>query len=488
MKKQSWGFYGRKEELAQLRNILQRKRWFFLKVAGRRRIGKTSLVKEAQAFDDKRPLVYIQIPDSDPSGVLSTVRDFYDMFGIKKFELKDLRSFAASIGTLIEEGNIVAIDEFQYFHRQALSEFASHLQYEVDRITRRADKVKGGLIVLGSIHTEMAALLEDRGAPLFNRITDEMELPHLDIASIMEILRTHADTTPERLLFLWNLFEGIPKFYRDCYEQDTLAATRSDLLKKMFFTSSSSLRNEAENWFLRELRGRYDLVLKYVAAHPGSSHSDLMAHLLTTGSGSDKQIAGYIKVLRDRYRMIERLQPIFAKEKERNGRFYVRDNFLRSWLAALSVPVASTNFKPLDPLVEEADRRLAEIEGHGLERLAHTLYEERSRKAVGDFSLTKNISGYWDKAGTEIDLIALNEDDKVIRFGSCKRDAGKLIGGLSLFDGHIERFLERKQSEFGSWKKEKVAISPRLDAEHRKAIERKGYIPQDLNDLSAELN
>ena len=32
------GFYGRQQELAQLRGILSRQRWFFVQVAGRRRI------------------------------------------------------------------------------------------------------------------------------------------------------------------------------------------------------------------------------------------------------------------------------------------------------------------------------------------------------------------------------------------------------------------------------------------------------------------
>ena len=37
-----WGFYGRQNELTQLRGILSRQRWFFVQIAGRRRIGKTS--------------------------------------------------------------------------------------------------------------------------------------------------------------------------------------------------------------------------------------------------------------------------------------------------------------------------------------------------------------------------------------------------------------------------------------------------------------
>jgi uncharacterized protein len=42
-----WTFYGRKEQLADLERMLGRKRWFFAKVTGRRRIGKTALIQKA---------------------------------------------------------------------------------------------------------------------------------------------------------------------------------------------------------------------------------------------------------------------------------------------------------------------------------------------------------------------------------------------------------------------------------------------------------
>jgi hypothetical protein len=39
----------------------------------------------------------------------------------------------------------------------------------------------------------MAALLEDRSTPLYGRVTDAIELPHLDTPSVLEILRDHTD-------------------------------------------------------------------------------------------------------------------------------------------------------------------------------------------------------------------------------------------------------------------------------------------------------
>ncbi|MFM8573992.1 MAG: hypothetical protein ACKOAU_20520 [Pirellula sp.] len=42
-----WKFYGRKKQLAELERMLERKRWFFAKVMGCRRIGKTTLLQQA---------------------------------------------------------------------------------------------------------------------------------------------------------------------------------------------------------------------------------------------------------------------------------------------------------------------------------------------------------------------------------------------------------------------------------------------------------
>lgn len=481
-----WGFYGRQAELDALREILRRERWFFLKVSGRRRIGKTSLVQQALQAERREKVLYLQIPDSDPAGVVSTARDFFSLFGVADPLPTDLRSLAASIGALARRGFVVAVDEFQYFHRKALFEFTSHLQLEVDRLARDAEQVRGGLIVLGSIHTEMAALLEDRSAPLYARVTNSLDVPHLDIASVLEILRAHTEPTAERLLFLWNLFEGVPKFYRDAYEEEVLGAERRVLLHELFFSSSSPLRSEAENWFLRELRGRYDLVLKYIARHPGCTNGEINAHARSVEIDREKQVGGYLNVLRERYQMVEQLQPVLSKATSRNGRYYVSDNFLRSWLAALAAPAASVNFRPVDELVREADARLEDAEGHGLEKLVGVLYEERSRKGLEGFRLTQRVQGFWDRGDTEIDLVALNEEEGIVRLGTCKRAAARLAPDFARFDAHIGRFLDLAKRLRG-WRVERVAIATRHSPATRDAAIRAGYLPQDLDDLLAGL-
>lgn len=482
----AWSFYGRRAELQQMQGILERRRWFFLQISGRRRIGKTALIQEALRAAGVARTLYIQIPDSDPAGVVAACNGYLETFGIEG-RVTSLGELALLIGRLAEEGFVVALDEFQYFHRKQLADFCSLLQAEVDRLAAKAADVPGGLIVLGSLHAEMTALLEDRDAPLFNRTTDTLELGHLDIASVLEILRAHADDDPWRLLFLWNLFEGVPKFYRDAFEQGVLGADRRTVLRSLFFSSSSPLRNEADNWFLRELRGRYDMVLQFLAKHPGCTNADIEAAMADlSGPGEVRQVGGYLKILSERYRMIERRLPIFAPPRARSGRYYIRDNFLRAWLSALQRPVSAVAFRPVEGLIDQADERLAEVEGHALEDLVGQIYEERSRRGMGDFPLSERIQGYWDRSDVEIDLVAINEDECRIRFGSCKRNPLRLLASVEGLRTSAGRFLQA-HPRFAGWTVEYVAIAPEVDPVLSANLQVAGVTVQSLRDLTADM-
>ena len=214
-----WSFYGRRSELQQMQRILERRRWFFLQISGRRRIGKTALIQEALRDAGIDKTLYIQIPDSDPAGVVAACNGYLETFGIDA-RVASLGELAQLIGRLASAGYVVALDEFQYFHRKQLADFCC---------------------------------------------------------------------------------------------------------------------NEADNWFLRELRGRYDMVLQYLARHPGCTNADIEATMVElSGPGEVRQVGGYLKILSERYRMIERRLPIFSPARARSGRYYIRNNFLRAWLSGLA--------------------------------------------------------------------------------------------------------------------------------------------------------
>jgi AAA+ ATPase superfamily predicted ATPase len=202
--------------------------------------------------------------------------------------------------------------------------------------------------------------------------------------------------------------------------------------------------------------------------------------------GEVRQVGGYLKILSERYRMIERRLPIFSPPKARSGRYYIRDNFLRAWLSALQRPVSAIAFRPLEMLISQADERLADVEGHALEDLAGQVYEERSRSGIGDFALTERIRGYWDRGDVEIDLVAVGEEHRRLRFGTCKRSAERLPASVEALRQNAQRFLAAHR-RFEGWRIDFAAIAPDISGETRRVLERLDVIPQSLSDLTREL-
>ena len=478
-----WTFYGRQQEVAALRDLFLRDRWFFIRVTGRRRIGKTALVRQALQAAGRDRVAYLQIDDNEPAGVVATARRHLALSGVPEAMLPtDLQSLAARLADLAAEGYVVVLDEFQYFQKKSLYPFNSMLQFEVDRFRLGERPAKGGMVLLGSLHTEMMALLEDRRAPLFGRLSGGISLGHLDAQALLQICDRHTDRDPHRLLFLWGLFQGVPKYWQDAWELGVLGASRREVLRALFFEGPAPLREEGRAWLLEELRGRYDLFLRYVAEHPGCTHADIVAHADTVKGYGDGQPGFYLKALEDRFALIHRRQPAFAKPGARHGRYTIADGFLQAWLGALADPISLAGIRPTAHLVAVADERLATVEGTALERLVAWLYQERSRLGIGDLALTAPIAGWWDRVGAEIDLVAQDAQSRRLRLGSCKRSPEKLIADLPRFEGHITRLLTR-HPELAGWTLEKVAIAPALSFEHRTAIERQGWRAQDLTDL-----
>ena len=488
----TWGFYGRTAEQAEIDKIISSGRWFFCSISGRRRIGKTTLIQRALRRRPGLGAFYFQVPDSDERGVVQTFQDALEDSGTSIETARKVRTFAEMaevIAFLCGNGFIVVIDEFQYFHRKSLSSFTSYLQLIVDKLR---DTNKGGLFVLGSIHTEMTAILEDQTSPLFNRVTHRIAVGHWDFETLFEMFNAHGVRDANQRLFLWSLFEGVPKFYRDCFEAETLlplTAYRRDTLSSLFFEGASPLRDEATNWFLRELRGRYDSVLKLLAYKGPCSYRDLVAEYARAGSGDEKQLSAYLSTLVERYQMVDKLRPVFAVEKSRKTRYVIADNFLASWLKALGRNVQAARIRPVEQAIARADESLKTQEGYGFEKMVRVLTEECSRKGIGDFSLTEIVRGYWNKpdgADIEIDLVASNEEDAMVRFGSCKRSAsGHTEKDLFQFENHVDRFLRTKDGRrFSNYEVQRALYVPRFPADQRRSLENRGFICRDMIDFA----
>ncbi len=503
MARAEWSFYGRGDELGRLISEVRQRRWFFGVISGRRRIGKTALIQQALKTapeDGQRPLaLLVTLPEGSTSAFIALFRNaiahagFAGRLNTSLDTLADLPAIAAAIGTLCASGVTVVLDEFQYCLRGPLRVLPSLLQMQVDSL--QDSGASGGLIVMGSVQSEMRTLLEDRRMPLYGRETFRIWLGPWDMRTVFEVARKHGTDDPAHCLTLWTLFGGIPKYWRHVAEITDLSAVENwsewtgALCTKLFLRDDSPLREEGETLFGRELRGVNRSMMQVLAERGPCAHSVLRAALPDVRS-----LGPYLKTMVQDLGLIEKEMPVFSDGSAKGARYAVTDPFLFTWLGVLQSACQVARIRPVGEVVSSILPKLQALEGYAFERMVRDLSEECSRRGVSDFPLTDRIRGYWNKprngtAAVEIDLVAWNDKERRVRLGSCKQNAGSHNPqALDSFRNHVERFLAtRKGRRFRAWQRELVLYAPQFSEDQRRDLERDGWLCRDLTDFQQML-
>lgn len=112
-----------------------------------------------------------------------------------------------------------------------------------------------------------------------------------------------------------------------------------------------------------------------------------------------------------------------------------------------------------------------------------------SRKGKVDFELSTLQLGYWNRPrdatrAVEIDLVALYEGNRRVRFGSCKRSASAHDRtAITTFEGHVEAFLQAQQHRrVRDWQHQKVLFAPQFSEAQRALLSGQGFVCMDLYD------
>ena len=423
-----WDFYGRRDELGCLLEIMRTGRWFFGAIRGRRRIGKTALVQQAlttirQDEPRRRPVVLIQLPDGGPGDFAavfrSTVRDTAPESLLDRLEqVRDLPAVASAIGSLCDAGAVVALDEFQVCHRGPLSVFPSLLQAQVDRLQDRGRG--GGLIVLGSVQTEMEALLNDQRAPLYGRTTFNLALGPWDFRTVLEICDKHGAGRPTALPECMDPLRRRAQILvalrggRQPRHRSRLAGMGRGTVRETFPSFRCPLREEGESLLGLELRRNYLAVLR-VLAERSRSHAELREALPDLPS-----LGPYLQTLTRDLRLVDKELPVFAHDGSKGARYHLSDPFLRAWLSVLQPACQAARVLPVSEVAGRLLSRLPDLEGWAFEWMVRQASEEASRAGDGRFSPDRPSSRLLEptaksSASIEIDLVAWNQDRRRVR-------------------------------------------------------------------------
>lgn len=428
-------FYNREKELLQLSSIRERSKnqGQLTVMVGRRRIGKTSLLKKSV---ENSPAVYLFV--AKKSEIL-LCREFVEIIkeslGISFYgEITRFKDVFGWLMDLSENLNFtLIIDEFQEFLNINPSIF-SDMQHVWDS---KKNQSKINLIVCGSIYSLMKKIFEDSKEPLFSRATAKIHVKPFETETLKEILTDYRDSfSPEDLLAFYAFTGGIAKYVENLVNAD---AFHLEAILDEIFQQNSLFLDEGKNVLIEEFGKDYAIyfsVLSLIATSK-TSRPEIESIL-------EMSVGGYLEKLENDFGLIKKVKPIFSKPSSRQIKYSIEDNFLNFWFRFIFKYRSAIEIENYELVKNIVKRDYSTFVGKILEK-----YFKEKMIASKKFT---DIGTYWEKGNlNEIDIVAINEIDKKIIFAEVKLNKQKI--NLSVLQqkakGLVESFKDYQVEYLG---------------------------------------
>lgn len=396
-------FIGRKAELAIFEREYHRSGGFLV-LYGRRRVGKTALIKE---FIINKPALYFLA--SQETEALNRRRFAHDVAAfagddfIAQGEFDDWRPlFQRFARCETGEKKVLVIDELPYLVK-ANPAFVSVLQYAWDEILKDSNTM---LILCGSSAHMMQSAALSYESPLYGRRTAQMKLLPLSFHE----LRSHfADVPFKRLMELYAVTGGVPKYIElagdDFFEQGGMRR----FIRETVLSPSGFLYEEPRFLLDQEVDNPMNYFsIMSVVARGGSKSADI-ARMVGKPAG---EVSPYVKVLLG-LGYLDRRVPFNEKKPQvsKNSLYAVSDEFIDFWFkyvwpyaGELEMGNEAPSLTALNATFQSSKVPFA------FERVCR---QEFARMCIGgdvDFSPIR-VEGYWSRRGDlELDVCALESD------------------------------------------------------------------------------
>lgn len=381
-------------------------------LTGRRRIGKTSLIKKAFEGSDAPMLYFFTGRKAEAALVDDFVREIHDK--LHGYVPEGLMSVAGVLRHLFELAKTMSftlvIDEFQEFMTVNPSVF-SDLQNLWD--SYRSD-TRMNLVLSGSVMSMMRRIFTDAHEPLFGRADNIINLRPFRIKVLKEILMDYnPEYTNEDLLALYSITGGIPKYIELFCDNGHVT---SDSMIRFSVSYMSPLIDEGRNLLVTEFGrdyGTYFSVLLAIA-QGRTSQAEITAAL------GGMAIGGHLERLENTYNIISKFRPVMSKPGSKNSvRFRISDNFMQFWFRFIERNRSMIELDNYDDLCEVVVRDYPTYSGMMLEK-----YFRQKLTEGGGF---REMGSWWEaKAGkeaNEIDIVGLRTEGKSALIAEVKRNA-----------------------------------------------------------------
>lgn len=306
------GFYGRTKELEKLKNEISSDRMSFSLIYGRRRIGKSELVKQTIKENDVRAIYYECKQVTEESNVQSICDLVSEELGLPKLGYTKLEEIADYIFKLSEKERLVfVLDEYPYL-RKNVKGLDSIIQSLVDKY-RKECKLK--LIILGSYVDVMKSLLEESN-PLYGRTDLVIDLKQMDY---YESALFYPHMTDEDKVRIYSVFGGIPYFNELIDDEKSVKENIINLIA----SPGARLENEVSMYLNAEISKIENANEVFDALARGySKYRDILSQSHVSSGPT------LVDVLDKLIRMevVEKKAPINDEKNKKKAGYYICDN------------------------------------------------------------------------------------------------------------------------------------------------------------------
>ena len=403
-------FIGRQSELAKLNAEYSRDSSFVV-IYGRRRVGKTTLIKE---FLKKKNAFYFlateELEGQSMKRLAGVVARTTRNSLLQKASFTDwLDLFQVISEYRTEEKKVLVIDEFPYLVKTNPA-FPSILQSARDEILKDSHVM---LILSGSLISMMQKHALSYESPLYGRRTAQMRLLPLSFTDVYAAQKLPFAKAVEQ----YAVTGGVPK-YLEFFEDDrelsqqlveTVLSKNGFLYEEPYFL----LKNEsvtAVNYFS---------IIKAIA--DGNHKLGKIAGVLGQETSA---LTPYLSTLAD-LGFVEKHTPVTEKnpEKSRKGLYFISDNFIRFWFRYIYPYRGELELDNMQIVLDELQKDfITKYVAFSYEDICKDIFADLCRSGAVNF-VPSRIGSYWlnDYEGdTQIDVMAVDHQHKLVFAGECK--------------------------------------------------------------------
>ena len=306
------GFIGRTLELTKLKSLMESDDMSLALIYGRRRVGKSELVKQALKESDI-PSVYYECKQvaeaSNVKGICEVVSEVFNLPTLGFTTIEDVTKY------LFEQAKdkkmVFILDEYPYI-RENIAGLDSIIQSLVDKYK---DSSKLTLILLGSYVDVMKSLLEESN-PLYGRADLVIDLKQMDY---YESAMFYPAFSEEDKVRIYSVFGGIPYYNRLVNDRKTVRDNLIDLIA----SPGARLENEVSMHLSSEISKIVNANEVFEALAQGNSKYKDILDKSHVSSGPT-----LIDVLEKLIKMevVEKKSPINDEANKKKAGYYICDN------------------------------------------------------------------------------------------------------------------------------------------------------------------